>query len=48
MATIEENGEVLALFQMTPPYPLNLIFIDEHRLEECLDLLIENLLDLFD
>ncbi|MFC2950011.1 hypothetical protein [Virgibacillus sediminis] len=34
MATIEEDGRVLALFQMTPPHPLNLIFVDEIRLEE--------------
>jgi uncharacterized protein len=46
MAIIEEDGEVLALFQMTPPHPLNLIFVDENRLEECMDLLIKNLLEL--
>ena len=37
MATIEEDGEVLALFQMTPPHPLNLIFVDESRLEESME-----------
>ncbi|HJF30741.1 MAG TPA: GNAT family N-acetyltransferase [Sporosarcina psychrophila] len=46
MATIEEEGQVLALFQMTPPHPLNLIFTDDKRLEECMDLLIRNLLEL--
>ena len=46
MATIEEHGQVLALFQMTYPHPLNLIFTDESRLEECMDLLIRNLLEL--
>ncbi|MEK4714056.1 MULTISPECIES: GNAT family N-acetyltransferase [Sporosarcina] len=46
MATIEEEGQVLALFQMTYPHPLNLIFTDESRLEECMDLLIRNLLEL--
>ncbi len=46
MATIEENGQVLALFQMTYPHPLNLIFTVENRLEECIDLLISNLLEL--
>lgn len=46
MATIEENGEVVALFQMTPPHPLNLIFVDENCLEASMDLLIKNLLDL--
>lgn len=46
MATIEEEGQVLALFQMTPPHPLNLIFTNDKRLEECMDLLIRNLLEL--
>jgi len=45
MATIEEEGQVLALFQMTPPHPLNLIFTDENRMEECMDLLIGNLME---
>ena len=46
MATIEEEDRVAALFQMTPPHPLNIIFFDENLSEECLDLLIRNLLDL--
>lgn len=46
MATIEEDGEVLALFQMTPPHPLNLIFVDEDRSEECLDLVMKRLISL--
>jgi uncharacterized protein len=44
MATIEDEAEVIALFQMTPPHPLNMIFVDENRLEESMDLLIKNLL----
>ena len=44
MATIEEEDRVIALFQMTPPHPLNLVFVDENRLEESMDLLIKNLL----
>lgn len=44
MATIEENGELLALFQMTPPHPLNIIFVDEQRKEECVDLSIAEIL----
>jgi uncharacterized protein len=44
MATIEEEAKVIALFQMTPPHPLNMIFVDENRLEESMDLLIKNLL----
>jgi uncharacterized protein len=46
MATIGDEREVLALFQMTPPQPLNLIFTDENRLEESMDLLIKSLLNL--
>ena len=46
MATIEKDDKVIALFQMTPPHPLNLIFVDENCLEESMDLLIKNLLDL--
>ena len=46
MATIEDGGEVLALFQMTPPHPLNLIFNDENHLNESVDLVIRNLLEL--
>ncbi|CAM3145722.1 GNAT family N-acetyltransferase [Filibacter tadaridae] len=43
MATIEENGEVLGLFQMTPPHPLNLIIDDDNRLEEIMNVLFPNL-----
>lgn len=46
MATIEDDGNVLALFQMTPPHPLNIIFVDEVRLEEIINLLIKSLIDL--
>lgn len=46
MATIEKDREVLALFQMTPPHPLNLIIVDETRLGESLDLLIKKMRDL--
>jgi uncharacterized protein len=44
MATIEEEDKVVAIFQMTPPHPLNMIFVDENRLEESMDLLMKNLL----
>ena len=46
MATIEEDGEVLALFQMTSPHPLNIILVDENRMEEILDLAIQSLIAL--
>lgn len=46
MATIEEDGDVLALFQMTPPHALNLIIVVENRVETSMDLLITSLLDL--
>ncbi|MFD2211226.1 GNAT family N-acetyltransferase [Virgibacillus halophilus] len=45
-ATIEEDGKVLALFQMTPPQPLNLIFVDETRLEELIDFFIKSMIEL--
>ncbi|NRD79902.1 GNAT family N-acetyltransferase [Bacillus sp. BRMEA1] len=45
MATIEEEGKILALFQMTPPHPLNLIFVDEIRLEEIIDFFIKSVLE---
>ncbi|WP_172370947.1 GNAT family N-acetyltransferase [Sporosarcina jiandibaonis] len=45
MATIEEEARVLAIFQMTPPHPLNQIYVDENRLDESMELLIKNLLD---
>ncbi|WP_100333580.1 GNAT family N-acetyltransferase [Bacillus alkalisoli] len=46
MATIEEDGSVLAFLQMTPPHPLNLIFVDENRLEEIIDFFIRNIVEL--
>ncbi|WP_318614084.1 GNAT family N-acetyltransferase [Sporosarcina sp. YIM B06819] len=46
MATIEEGGQVLALIQMTPPHPLNLIIVDEKRVEAILDVLIGELVEL--
>ncbi|WP_203247202.1 GNAT family N-acetyltransferase [Sporosarcina beigongshangi] len=46
MAAIEKDGEVLALMQMTPPHPLNLILVDDTRLEEIMDLVIKKLVEL--
>ncbi|MEK4085914.1 GNAT family N-acetyltransferase [Psychrobacillus sp. FSL K6-1415] len=43
MATIEENGQLLAIFQMTPPHPLNIIFVDEIQISTCIDLCISEL-----
>ncbi|WP_277584837.1 GNAT family N-acetyltransferase [Psychrobacillus antarcticus] len=45
MATIEENGQLLAIFQMTPPHPLNIIFVDENQLATCTDLCITELIN---
>ncbi|TQR12545.1 GNAT family N-acetyltransferase [Psychrobacillus lasiicapitis] len=45
MSTIEEEGELLALFQMTSPHPLNIIFVNEDRMEECIDLSINELIE---
>ncbi|MFJ8063529.1 GNAT family N-acetyltransferase [Psychrobacillus sp. NPDC096426] len=44
MATIEEDGELLAIFQMTPPHPLNIIFVDNGRMRDCIDLSIDELI----
>ncbi len=43
MATIEGNGKLLAIFQMTPPHPLNIIFVDENQISTCIDLCISEL-----
>ena len=43
MATIEENGQLLAIFQMTPPHPLNIIFVDEIQISTCIDICITEL-----
>lgn len=45
MATIEEKGEVLAFFQWTPPYPINLIFVDETRLDALMDLFVDKMVE---
>ncbi|MFF2753781.1 GNAT family N-acetyltransferase [Psychrobacillus sp. NPDC058041] len=44
MVTIEENGELLALFQMTPPHPLNIIFVNEESMAASIDLCITELI----
>ncbi|MCM3357503.1 GNAT family N-acetyltransferase [Psychrobacillus sp. MER TA 171] len=44
MATIEEDGELIALFQMTPPHPLNIIFVDPNKIEASTDLGIEEII----
>ena len=38
MATIEVEDRNVALFQMTPPHPLNLIIIDETKIDDILTL----------
>lgn len=45
MATIEENGELLALFQMTPPHPLNIIFVNEDQKDACIHLSIDEFIN---
>ncbi len=44
MAWIEEEGEVLALFQMTPPHPLNIIIVKEKRTTECIKKCVRELI----
>ncbi|QTD41323.1 GNAT family N-acetyltransferase [Sporosarcina sp. Te-1] len=34
MGTVEEDGELLALFQMTPPHALNIILVAENQINE--------------
>src|SRR5699024_457603 len=46
MATIEEDGKLLAFFQMTPPHPLNIIFVDEIRIEKVIDFFLQNMIEL--
>lgn len=44
MATIEDEGHLVALFQMTPPHPMNIIIIDESKTEIILSFAAEELL----
>ena len=43
MASIMEDGKLLALLQMTPPHPLNLIVIDEQDKERVIDFVVDEL-----
>jgi predicted GNAT family acetyltransferase len=43
MATVMEDGKLLALIQMTPPHPLNLIVIEEQDKERVLDFVVDEL-----
>lgn len=44
MATAELDGNVIALFQMTPPFPLNMIFVDEQQMETAIDRMVDYIL----
>lgn len=44
MVTIEEEGQPIALFQMTPPHPLNIVIIDEKKQDAILTLAIAEFL----
>lgn len=44
MATAEQHGNVIALFQMTPPFPLNMIFTDEQQMDAAIDGMIDYIL----
>lgn len=44
MATIEVEGSILAIVQMTPPHPINLILVDESRKEEIIRYLVKQLI----
>lgn len=43
MATLTEAGEMVAIFQMTPPHPFNIIIVQEERIEEALDDIVSKL-----
>lgn len=43
MAAVSDGEDVLALLQMTPPHPLNLIIVDEGRKDETIDFIIREL-----
>src|SRR5690625_7831674 len=44
--SFEEDGKLLAFFQMTPPHPLNIIFVDEIRIEKIIDFFLQNMIEL--
>ncbi|MGN7386952.1 GNAT family N-acetyltransferase [Sporosarcina sp. SAFN-015] len=43
MAAVMEGEDVLALMQMTPPHPLNLVLVGESRKDEVIDLIVREL-----
>ncbi|WP_252502540.1 GNAT family N-acetyltransferase [Sporosarcina sp. Marseille-Q4943] len=43
MAAVTDRGNVLALLQMTPPHPLNLIIVDECKKDEVIGFIIHEL-----
>ncbi|MFS0688348.1 GNAT family N-acetyltransferase [Sporosarcina sp. 179-K 8C2 HS] len=43
MAAVTNRGNVLALLQMTPPHPLNLVIVDESKKDEVIDFIIQEL-----
>ncbi|WP_336822174.1 GNAT family N-acetyltransferase [Sporosarcina sp. USHLN248] len=44
MATVEKDGQVVALLQMTRPHPLNLIIVDEENVERITEFIAVQLL----
>ncbi|MDW0117092.1 GNAT family N-acetyltransferase [Sporosarcina thermotolerans] len=43
MAAVVEGDEVLALLQMTPPHPVNLVIVDESKIDEVIDFIIREI-----
>lgn len=43
MAAVSDGEHVLALLQMTPPHPLNLVIVKENRVDEVIDFIIQEL-----
>jgi len=45
MATVEDEGKLVALFQMTPPHPLNIVIIDESKKDAILTFVAKEFLE---
>lgn len=43
MVVVADGEDVLALLQMTPPHPLNLVIVNENRADEVIDFIIQEL-----
>lgn len=44
MAVVQSEGEPMALLQMTPPHPLNMIMLDEMQVDRTMDCIVAHLI----